>query len=390
MKKTITILGTALLAVSAQATMFLSHGPLQGALAGGGSAAPQDSSWIKMNPAGLVYVEDRLDYSIEGVFPTRTLSSSAAVSNPFVRNQENTSPSFLPNSTYVKKIDEDSTFALGFLTTSGIMTKYDSPRTVFGALGNYDRQIDYSVFKLSAIYAQKFDNGFSFAIGPNLNYSRARTNLANLLSPTGAQTSGGNQWDSAWGAGFQVAVMQQWEKLALSVSWTSRQWMQTFDKYRDVTLGPLDQPNVLQVGLAYKLNKELTWTMDYQLFNWKDVRALSATIEQGGFGWSNHHFYKTGLIWQATEDLKLLAGYSYAKAMTGPEDVYANAFSPIITEHFLSCGASYDIDEHWEVNGSYIHGFENHITSDGKNALIHPTQVGVALDILTFSVAYKF
>ncbi len=60
---------TATLSSSLYGTVALSTGTNQAALAGGGVAAPQDSTWVKLNPAAIVGMGNRVDLSLEYLRP---------------------------------------------------------------------------------------------------------------------------------------------------------------------------------------------------------------------------------------------------------------------------------------------------------------------------------
>ena len=388
MKKSL-FLSTALLAFLSQssyATIALSTGAKQAGLAGGGVANPEDSTWVKLNPAGLVGMNGRLDYSFEYLRPHNEVDGSGPLANS--QSIDDTGNLFFPHISYVRPIDERSAFGAMLFVNSGYSTEYSAARSAPGAGGGYDTRLDYSSFKLALSYAYRLDNGWQVGFGPNISYARVRTDMMTLA---GTETTGDNEWDDSFGAGFQFAVYKKWDKLSFGSSFTSRQWFSTFDKYRDVVNHPLDMPNILQTGFAYDLTNDLTMTLDWQFLQWSEVEASNNDVLDGGFGWEDHNIYKLGFIWQATADLSLRTGYSYGTTPIQEDAIFVNAMAPIIIEHYVSLGASYEINDKWELNFGYIHGFEHTEQDSGEQlAAVSGTEVTAEVDIVNIGVSYSF
>ena len=373
----------ALLSQNASATIALSTGAKQAGLAGGGVAHPEDSTWVKLNPAGLVGMKERIDYSFEYLRPHNEIDGAGPLANP--QSVDDTGDLFFPHISYVKPLDEKSAFGAMFFVNSGYSTEYSGARSAPGSAGGYDRGLDYSSFKLALTYAYQLDNGWQVGFGPNLNYARVRTDMLTSTGPT----SGDNEWDDSFGAGFQFAVYKKWDKLSFGSAFTSRQWFSTFDKYTDVVNHPLDMPNILQTGFAYELTDSVVMTVDWQFLQWSDVKASNTDVHEGGFGWEDHHIYKMGFIWQTTEKLSLRTGYSYGETPIQEDAIFVNAHAPIIIEHYASLGASYQVNANWEFNLGYIHGFENTETDEGVLGAAG-TEVTAEVDIVNFGVSYIF
>ena len=380
----------AFLGSALHATVALSTGTNQAALAGGGVAAPQDSTWVKLNPASIVGMGNRVDLSLEYLRPQNEIEmGSSGLPNAFESSVDDTGNLFFPHFSMVEQLDDKSAYGIALFVNSGYSSDYSGARSTPGHLGDYDRKLEYSSYKLSLVYAHEFNNGWRVGFGPNLSYARVKTDMLTLT--TGQQTSGNNEWDDSFGAGFQLAVHREWDRFAFGMSYTSRVWFSEFDKYEDVTTHPLDMPNILQTGVAYKLRDDLTWTFDWQYLNWSSVKASGNDVTDSGFGWSNHNIFKTGLIWAVDEQWTLRGGYSWGEAPIDSEAMFANAFAPIIIEHYLSAGFSYRVNEKWEVAGAYIHGFENSVTDNGGQIpAAEGTEVTSSVDIVNIGLTYYF
>ncbi|WDE99068.1 TonB-dependent receptor [Lentisphaera profundi] len=376
---------------SLYATVALSTGTNQAALAGGGVAAPQDSTWVKLNPAAIVGMGNRVDLSLEYLRPQNEVKmGGGGLPNAIESEIDDTGNLFFPHFSMVEQLDSKSAYGIALFVNSGYSSDYSDSRSTPGQFGNYDRKLEYNSYKLSLVYAHEFNNGWRVGFGPNLSYARVRTDMLATDAPL-RQTSGDNEWDDSFGAGFQLAVHRQWDRFAFGMSYTSRVWHSEFEKYDDITSHPLDMPNILQTGIAFKIKEDLTWTFDWQYLNWSSVSASGDNVTDGGFGWSNHNIFKTGLIWEANEQWTLRGGYSWGEAPIDSEAAFSNVFAPIIIEHYASCGFSYRLDEEWEIGAAYIHGFENTVTDNGRQIpAAEGTEVTSSVDIVSVGLTYYF
>ncbi|NQZ57464.1 MAG: TonB-dependent receptor, partial [Lentisphaeraceae bacterium] len=147
----------------------------------------------------------------------------------------------------------------------------------------------------------------------------------------------------------------------------------------------------LQVGFAYAVNEGLDLLIDYKWFDWDSVKQLGKSAANGGFGWSDQHIYKLGLVWQLSSNLTLRAGYSYGKSPLGDEDVFANALFAAPVEHHAACGFTYELGDSMELSMAYVHGFKNGFRENNKDIpLGGGSEVSLSLDQLTIGFAWRF
>jgi len=367
---------------------FSGYGPKQEGTAGAGVAKPQDSTWINLNPAGITELGNSLDLSYEYLRPNRKTEMRGLAANPM--KDQDTGKSFIPNLSMIYEIDEDSRFGLGLFTVTGVNNHMSSSRSGQGAAQYFDRNVDYYSLKLNAVYATRLSNGWSVGFGPSVVFSRLRSDMGNRLGS--AQTEGENEWDDSWGAGFIVGIYKKWDWIAFGATYTSRQWTETFHSYDDIILTPLDHPQNIQVGFAFTLTEGLDWLIDYKWIDWDSVSQFGRPGSKTGFGFRDSHVIKTGLVWEATEDLTLRCGYSYGKAPINDSDQYANSLFPSVTEHHASIGMSYKVNENWEVSLSWLRAFKNGIREDGKDlgGVGQGSTSSLELDFIALGFTYNF
>ena len=368
-------------------TSFSGHGPKQEGTVGAGVAKPQDSTWLNLNPAGIVELQNTFDLSYEYLRPNRRTKMSGALGNNI--DDQDTGKSFIPNISMVYELDEDSRFGLGIFTVAGVNNHMSQSRTTVGAAGGFDKNVDYYSLKLNAVYAKRFSNGWSVGFGPTLVFSRLRSDMANA-NFTG-QTQGNNEWDDSWGGGFILGIYKKWDWGSFGAAYSSRQWTETFHDYDDIILTPLDHPQYAQVGFAFKLTEKLDWLVDYKWIDWDSVGQVGRKGSRTGFGWNDSHIFKTGLVWEVTDSTTLRCGYSYGKSPITDSDQFANSLFPALTEHHASVGMSHRINDSWEVSVSYLRGFKNGNREDNKDVAVGGGSTSsLELDFIALGVSWYF
>ncbi len=280
---------------------FPGKGPKQEATAGAGVAKPQDSTWVSLNPASIVDLPTSLDLSYEYLRPVRRLTMRGGLGVANSNTDEDTGKSFIPQLSLVYKLNEDEALGFGIFTVAGANTHLSKSRTTFGAAQSYDKHIDYYAMRLNMVYAKRFGNGWSVGGGPSIVYNRIRSDIS-IGDGAFSQTQGQNEWEESWGGGFSLGLYKTWTKWSFGAGYTSRQWTQRYHDYEDIVLTPLDHPQMLQIGVAYKVTESLDFLLDYKWIDWDSISQFGRPGSRAGFGFRDSHVIKTGIVWEATED----------------------------------------------------------------------------------------
>ena len=193
---------------AAEGTRLIGTGPIQVSTAGAGVAAPQNSSWLSLNPAGMVMLSDSVDVSTDVIQGRASLTPNGLLGNNTAGRIEDDVVVYAPAATVVNKINENDTIALGFYTVSGLAVGYPSSRSSPGAAGGFDRRAEQRFITTSAAYARRITDQLSAALALNMNYVDLRSDS---IIASGAQTSGTFDMDSALGAGFSLSLFQHFD-----------------------------------------------------------------------------------------------------------------------------------------------------------------------------------
>src|ERR1043165_8762292 len=124
----------------AEGTRLIGTGPVQVGTAGAGVASPQNSSWLSLNPAGLVDVGNRVDVStdiINGRVEV-TPEGNPAVANTGDGTLDDSVIVLAPAATWVRSWD-GHTVGFGFYTLSGLAMDLPAGRSGLGAAGGHGK-----------------------------------------------------------------------------------------------------------------------------------------------------------------------------------------------------------------------------------------------------------
>jgi long-chain fatty acid transport protein len=366
----------------AEGTRLIGNGPVQDGTAGAGVAAPQNASWLSLNPAGLIALDNNVAVSSDIIAATATLTPAGAFGNSSAGQLSDDVIVFAPSATITIKKPE-RTYAFGMYTVSGLAMELPGARSIAGALGgNYDRRAEQRFMTTSFAVAQPINKQLTIGFALNSNYVDARTDS---LTATGAQTSGHYDLDSAFGAGFSCSFYYTQDQLRFGASYQSRQWMETLDKYRDVFVGTPDQPQVLQTGIAWRINSWIEPLLDYRFIDWSSVPFYGE-----GLQWRDQHIVKLAALGYVNDHLTLRAGLSYGRSPITESHVFLNGLTPLITEWHGTLGFGWRFAKQWDVQCAYLHGFENSVTDNGASGLGAGTEASLRVHSLIAGLDWRY
>ncbi len=373
-------LAVAAVPIASQATNGeISHGysPKTSALAGSGLALPQDAMAAAINPAGMVFVDDRIDIGLSWFSPTREYTVTGAPSGGFPPlpgpTVESGSENFLvPFFGWKRSVGERGAFGISLYGNGGMNTDWkasDTPtlQTPIGALnGTFlagNTGVNYWQLFSNFSYSRKFANDrAAWGIGGIVNYAKLKLNgLGNFanFSTDPAKLSNNGQ-DDAFGYGAIVSLQGNIsEKVSLSAAYQT-EVKNTFDDYSGLFAkgGDLNVPGWVAGGIAFKPNDRSAITFAVQHILYEDVDAIGnpgtgnpngglfacaggdrsqclGGSNGAGFGWEDMTIYKLGYQWQTGSDWTWRIGASTGDQPVPDNEVTLNIIAPgVVEEHF--------------------------------------------------------
>jgi long-chain fatty acid transport protein len=178
-----------------------------------------------------------------------------------------------------------------------------------------------------------------------------------------------------WGAGFQFGAFyvtdRNWN---FGASFKSTQWLQTFEYNsrdqvgapRNVKVG-IDAPMIVSVGTAYTGFARTLIAVDARYLDYSNTKGFSqtgfaSTGAVNGLGWDSIFALSTGAQYMVSDALAVRAGYSYSTNPISNDKTFFNITCPLVIQHGVSAGASYNLTACLKLSLAYAHFFENSIS----------------------------
>ncbi len=407
-------------AYAANGTRELGFSARDSAMAGATTASPYDTSCLVKNPAGLVRLGNRIDAMYQNILPhdvvmetrggtvpsaTGSAVALTVLALPAVGQTQKSTIDYIPGgdmgvSYHIPGTDKyPVSVGLGAFTIAGVEANFPSPRinTAYMREGTYDSMFDLRSARIAPGIAVAFNDKLSFGMTGNIEIQGLRTNMARSLDFL--ETQGNGNWDFTAGGGFTVGLLYLFnEMLNLGASYESHTWMGFHDRYVD-TLHLIDEPPVINAGIAFKPTKNLEFTYDTRYINWTDVKIANFAPIAGGFGWRDQWVFAVGGEYtfkdkKDNDKLKVRLGYNYGKSPIQSKVVFANALLPLVMEHHLTTGFSYFLKKDLSLDFVWEHHFMGVQTDSGAGDLFsmagRGTKITAAAEVISLGLGYKY
>lgn len=403
LKKTLLIvaISSVFAASTAQATNgYFAHGygTKNKALAGGGSALPQDAMIAASNPAGMVWVGERMDLGAAIFAPLReyTVSGSPPNAGPptfdlQLGTVESDSNIFLvPHFARNWMLDSESSIGVSVYGNGGMNTNYPlvsagTGPTAGPAPGTYyagkSAGIDLAQLFINTTYARKLDNKSSYGVSLIAVYQRFKAEgLASFIPNSSAP---GNLSDVGYDDSMGLGAKLGWQgevspDMTVAASYQTKMSMGKFDKYAGLFAeqGDFDIPASWTVGLAYDIASAGTVTFDVQSIMFSDVKSvgnkflpamftsLLGNNDGAGFGYEDIMVYKFGYQWSTNSDMTWRAGLSFNEQPVPNSEVLFNILAPAVIEQHLTGGFTMKTSSNSEFNFAAMYAPSSSVIGD--------------------------
>ena len=417
------------------------------ALAGAGTASPEQAIDAATNPAAGVFVGDRLDVGLAIFSPRREFSAGPSMVNgnfgAFTLEEGTTKSgsNWFPIP-YVAKswaLENDSSITALFYGRGGMNTDYKGSSATFdpdgpgpapvmtlpGVYGAGPTGVNLNQAFLELGYSWKMGN-FAFGVAPVIAFQSFEIEgVASFAGYTRTfAASGGTQFpdnltnngaDYSWGYGLKAGVIwQASDRLSLSLSYQSRTYMEEFDDYSDLFAeqGMFDIPAVARAGISWKVNDRVTLHADIDhaqfgsidsiakplnlVFNCPTAGAGGTNVENcfggdegAGFGWADVTTYKFGASWTMPDSpFTFRAGYNYGEQPINQDDVLFNILAPATVEQHFTFGLSRKRDNGDEFSVALMYAPENSVS--GTSAFDPTQQIELTMDQFEIEFSYSW
>jgi long-chain fatty acid transport protein len=327
-----TILGVAavlaLAAGTASATngyFTMGFGTKSDAMAGSGSADPQETLSIATNPAGLAALPESIDAGLGFFNPTRGYKTSPSEANgncspqgcAFTIGPNNLSSEnqlfLIPSGAMNWRIDDQQAIAVALYARGGMNTQWHGGTATFdangplspppvasypGTYGGGDAGVDLMQGFVNLTYAWRTADD-RFALGASAIFAiqsfqargvaqfapYTKTYVESYFTtgvPTMPQHLSGNGHDLSYGYGGEVGGIWNINRMfSVAAAYTSKIYMSDFNAYSDLFAqgGGFDIPSTATFGLTVRPANAFALNFDYQEIWYSDVASVHNPIQ---------------------------------------------------------------------------------------------------------------
>ncbi len=396
--------------VSAFATNgYFSHGysTKSNGMVGAGVALPQDAMAAATNPAGMVWVGNRMDLGAAIFSPHRSYTVTGAPNPPpafgLAPGKVDSDKNYflIPHFGRNWMLDADSSLGLSIYGNGGMNTDY--PGSASGGMGTYyagATGVDLMQLFVNGTYSRKINATSSWGVSLIAAYQRFKATGVGSFAPYSSSpadlTNNGYANSTGFGAkfGWQGQVTPD---MTLGASYQTKMSMSKFDKYKGLFAeqGSFDIPATATIGLAFKATPSSVLAFDIQKIFYSDIKAIAnpllpnlQTAQLGsnngaGFGWDDMTVYKLGYQWQGNQGWTWRAGYSYGKQPIPSSETLFNILAPAVMESHLTFGFTKQLDPTHEFNFAAMYAPSSSVS--GNNAL-NGTPQTIKLEMVQYQI----
>jgi long-chain fatty acid transport protein len=299
-------------------------------MAGAGAAFSQDAMAAAVNPAGMAFVDQRLDlglqifapsprgYTVTGTPPpvdgVPVLDPSGTACNPFFVNPNSgaCTPPFsvnpgtvesendmflLPHGAVNWVLNDKSTVGLAIYGNGGMNTEYTGGSAQFPDASTFamkNQSGTYGAFTAGVNLEQMFFNlNASYKMNPRHALGGGLILVGSRFRAQGLENFGGFSLDPnnlsgnvnslAWGFGAKVGYQGEVaDGFRVGISYQSKISMGEFDEYKGLFAesGDFDIPSTYTLGASFDVGKTGVIVADYQRINYSEVKSLNNPISK--------------------------------------------------------------------------------------------------------------
>jgi len=399
------------------------YGTKNKGLVGAGVALPQDAMIAATNPAGMVFVGERMDVGAAIFSPSpRTYDVTGAPSDQCGPNgctfsigpESNESENdyfIIPHFAYNKMLNADSSVGVTVYGNGGMNTEWKDGSARFfypaawggpdafvnapGTYGNGTAGVNLEQLFINGSYARKFAPNASYGVSLILAYQRFEAKGVGSFAPFSTDPAhlSNNGVDSSTGYGLKLGVQgEATPGLTLAASYQSQLKMSEFDSYAGLFAedGGFDIPATITVGLAWKATPTGTLVVDYQRIYYSKIDSIANPISPltdgvscapgtpatggtgsgclggsngAGFGWEDMSIIKVGYQWTMASmpSWTWRAGYSQGDQPIPDSEVMFNILAPAVIEKHISFGFTNELSSQSEFNFVFTYALQNSI-----------------------------
>jgi long-chain fatty acid transport protein len=419
MEKTIYISGIIMVALlfftqpafSTNGYQLIGIGSYQKSLAGAVTALPGSNMTAVTNPAGMLRIGHRADFSMEAFMPERGTDFSALGGAIADSSSEIYGiPAIGWNGPVGTR--DDMVFGGGMYGTSGMGVDYGSTQMQPGVY--WDGYSSIAFWQMAPSLAWQASEKLSLGASVNIDFQQVAFQQRMIENPGPAQRVLMNfdlsRGASAFGFGLSLGMLYDInDQVTLGASYKSKQFFTDLDyqlAYGDIASDggslpagtyslDLDFPQQAAIGIAVHATQMFTISADVKWINWSDTMETLAVAGPGVIqvpmdpSWDDQWVFAIGLAYKLNDRLNLRAGFNYGESPIDEASAMNNLILPAVVETHYTFGAVYRLDAHWDIGFHYMYVPENTITA-GPATTAPPIEISLSEQSFGMNLGYRF
>lgn len=366
---------------AAQGIYLSTSGPVHRGMGGASTAAPLDAiGAMYWNPATISGLQcSELAVGVDLIYSNHDVASTVGPFSGVTEAENGFFP--VPALAWVHHTENPAvTFGVGLGGVAGfktnLMSSTTNPVLAPQPMGLGRVSSEASFMQLTPALSLAVTDRLSIAVGPVVT-------LAQLaLEPFVFEAPNLNGYPSArstryhWGGGAQAGIYyirdDGWH---LGASVKTPAWMEEFRFFSEDAAGAprtldlsVDLPAIVSLGTAYSGLEYWVFAADVRYFDYSNTDGLGdpASFTPAGalqgVGWESVWAVALGVQHQLSERLFVRTGYTYNQNPIADRNSFFNIASPLIYEHMISAGVSYQLTQWVAANVAYSYVLPNDVT----------------------------
>jgi long-chain fatty acid transport protein len=422
MKKSVNLSGITMLALlffaepafSTNGYQLIGVGSYQKSLAGAVTALPGSNMTAVTNPAGMLRIGHRADFSMEAFMPERNTDFSAFGGGIADSSSEIYGiPAIGWNGPVGSR--DDMVFGGGMYGTSGMGVDYGSTLMQPGVY--WDGYSSIAFWQMAPSLAWQAAEKLSLGAAVNIDFQQVAFQQRMLAAPGPDQTVLMNfdlsKGASAFGFGLSLGLLYDVnDRVTLGASYKSKQFFTDLEyqlSFGDIDMSAfggsplpagtynldLDFPQQAAIGIAAHVTGVFTIAADVKWINWSDTMETLAVAGPGGIqvpmdpGWDDQFVFALGLAYKVNDRFNLRAGFNFGESPIDAVSAASNLILPAVVETHYTVGADYRLDEHWDIGFHYMYVPENTITA-GPATTAPGVKISLSEQSFGMNLGYRF
>ena len=393
-------------------------GSYQKSLAGAITSLPGSNMTAVTNPAGMLRIGHRADFSMEAFMPDRSTDFT-----PFGGNKVDSSSDIygIPAIGWNGPVGnrDDMVFGGGMYGTSGMGVDYGSTyiAPAFPPFTDnpvyWDGYSSIAFWQMAPALAWQVNEKMSLGFSVNIDFQQVAFQQR-IMDDTDAilMKFDLSRGASAFGFGATLGILYEIsDMVTLGASYKSKQFFSDLEYQLangDINMPDLggsqdagtytldlDFPQQAAIGIAVHATDSFTVAADVKWIDWSDTMDKLAVAGPGGIsvpmdpGWDDQFIYVIGIAFKLSDSFNLRAGFNYAESPIDETNAANNLILPAVVETHYTVGADYKLNDHWDIGFHYMYVPENTISA-GPGTIFENVKISLSEQSFGMNLGYRF